>query len=486
VPTVRSLTNATALLLLLAGCGGPIPTPAGSGSAGSPSASPVLASSGGPANPAAGEWSTYMADAARSGVGPASPVAGSPHRTWTARVDGDVYAEPLVTGTTVIVATEQDSVYALDAKTGSVTWRTHLGEPVPLSQLGCGNIDPNGVTSTPVLDPSAGFVYAVAILTAPLRHELFALRLSDGGVAWHRVVDPPGSDPRFHQQRGSLNLSRGRVYFTYGGFTGDCGEYHGWVVSAATSGSGPIAAWQVPSNNLGAIWAPPGPVISAAGDVWVSTGNTELLQPDDTLYDGSNAIIRLDPGLTGPIEQWAPRNWAFLNRLDIDLASMAPALLPGGLVFVTGKEGQGYLLRQDHLNGIGGEVFKARVCTSGGPTGGAFGGSAVGSSLIYVPCKDALTALRISPQAPSFAVAWRTDLYANSPVLAYGLLWTVAADVGGYRGNWRGTLVALDPGSGAVKARLPLGPIPHFPSPAAAGGALYIAGQGAVYAIMAA
>jgi hypothetical protein len=65
-------------------------------------------------------------------------------------------------------------------------------------------------------------VYAVGMLSGPLRHELFALRLADGGVAWHRVVDPPGALPRVHQQRGSLNLANGRVYFSYGGFAGDC------------------------------------------------------------------------------------------------------------------------------------------------------------------------------------------------------------------------------------------------------------------------
>jgi outer membrane protein assembly factor BamB len=76
-------------------------------------------------------------------------------------VDGAVYAEPLVAGGKVIVATENDSLYAFDAATGRQAWRAHLGTPVSGGQLPCGNIDVSGITGTPVIDPTAGTVYAV-------------------------------------------------------------------------------------------------------------------------------------------------------------------------------------------------------------------------------------------------------------------------------------------------------------------------------------
>jgi len=433
------------------------------------------------ANPTPADWTTYMGDTMRSGVGPATPPATAPHRTWTAKVDGDVYAEPLVAGLSVIVATEQDTIYALNAATGAVRWRQHLGDPVPRRLLECGNIDPNGITSTPTIDAAAGIVYAVAMLNTPIRHELFALKISDGSTIWHRVVDPPGEDPGHQQQRGSLNLSYNRVYFSWGGFTGDCGNYHGWVIAAPTDGTGPLVTWQVPSNNRGAIWAPPGPVISANGEVWVTTGDTDV-QAQEGVYDGANAVVRLNANLS-PIDQWASKEWRYLNQYDIDQASMSPALLPGGLVFIAGKEGIGFLLRASHLGGIGGEAFNARACKSGGPALGAFGGAAVAAGLVFVPCKDGLAALRIDASKPSFSLAWETAPYANSAVIAYGLVWTVASDAGTYRGNWKGTLYGLDPANGAVRAQLPLGPIPHYPSPAAAGGSLYVAGLGVVYAV---
>jgi len=432
------------------------------------------------------DWTTFMGDPQRSGIGPQTPRAGTPHRTWTAPVDGDVYAEPLVAGPSVIVATERNTVYSLDAGSGAVRWQRHLGDPVPLSALECGNIALNGITSTPVVDADAGMVYVVAFFNNPLRHQLVALRVSDGGVVWQRPADAEGADPRIHQQRGALNLSRGRVYFTYGGFTGDCGRYLGRVVSAPTGGTGPLIVYTVEAGQEAGIWAAPGPVISTTGEVWVSTGNTEVFQNDPGQYDGANAVMRLDPTLTRH-DQWAPGNWANLNSQDIDLASVAPALLPDGLVFASGKFGFGYILRGDGLGGIGGELYSDQVCRSGGPLGGAFGGIAVLGRVLLVPCVDNLTAVTVDTRSarPSFTVAWRSVTGPGSAILAYGLVWTVASDTTNYRRDWTGSLVGVDPRTGAEQVRLPLGRIPHFAAPAAAGGNLFIAGIGQVYAVSA-
>jgi hypothetical protein len=357
---------------------------------------------------------------------------------------------------------------------------------VPLSQLQCGNIDPNGITSTPVIDTVSATVYVVAMLAAPVRHELFALRLADGSVAWHRVVDVAGADPAQHQQRGALNLAVGHVYFTYGGFEGDCDPYDGRVVAAPIDGIGPIESWTVPSEAEGAIWSPAGPVISPAGDVWVSTGNTAhgpAGLPDAGPYDGANSVMRLDGALTGAADQWAPANWAHLNRLDVDLGSMAPALLPGGLVLAAGKEGVGYLLRAGHLGGIAGEVFSHTICPGGGPEGGAFGGAVVAGATVFVPCRDGVTAVRVEGAKPSFSILWQAAPQANTPLLAYGWVWTVVADNLGLHAAWSGSLVGLDPATGAQRARLKLGGIPHFPSLGSAGGTLYAGGLGKVYAV---
>ena len=62
----------------------------------------------------------------------------------------------------VYVATENDTVYAIDASTGTVLFQQSLGTPVP-TPLGCNNNGPNvGITGTPVIDLSANVMYVIA------------------------------------------------------------------------------------------------------------------------------------------------------------------------------------------------------------------------------------------------------------------------------------------------------------------------------------
>src|SRR5260370_35337900 len=85
----------------------------------------------------------------------------------------------MVVGVRVIVAVEGDSLYALDAHTGKVQWHINVGSPVPLSALPCGDIDPLGITGTPVYDPATGLVFAVAEIQGP-PHILVGVEVATG------------------------------------------------------------------------------------------------------------------------------------------------------------------------------------------------------------------------------------------------------------------------------------------------------------------
>jgi len=207
-----------AVLALLAGCGGQSKAPQQPPLT-LPSTSPAPSASA----PAASDWTTYHRDNARTGylAGLADPARLT--RAWSTRLDGAVYAEPLVVGDRVLVATEADTLYSLDRRSGQVQWHTTVGKPVPLSALPCGNIDPLGITGTPVYDPATGLVFAVAEVTGPA-HVLVGVDVRSGQVRVRRSVDPPGVDPRPHQQRAALALSQGKVYVAFGGLLGDCGD----------------------------------------------------------------------------------------------------------------------------------------------------------------------------------------------------------------------------------------------------------------------
>jgi len=101
-----------------------------------------------PATPGA-EWPTYHRDNARSGYLPDMPDPQQLTVAWNTSLDGAVYAEPLVVGGHILVATENNSLYSLNADTGQVEWQTKMGNPATRSELPCGNIDPLGITGTP-------------------------------------------------------------------------------------------------------------------------------------------------------------------------------------------------------------------------------------------------------------------------------------------------------------------------------------------------
>lgn len=402
----------------------------------------------------AGDWTTYHRDNARGGYLPGLADPAGLERAWSARLDGAVYGEPLVVGDRVLVATEQNSLYALDLRSGRVQWRTSVGEPVPLSELPCGNIDPLGITGTPVYDPASGLVFAVAEVTGPA-HVLVGVDARSGQVRVRRSADPPGADPRPHQQRAALALSHGRVYVAYGGLLGDCGDYRGRVVATRTDGRGPLLAFQVPTSREGGIWAASGPAVDARGDLYVSVGNGAAT---GGAWDRSDSVLRLSPELRLQ-DGFAPRQWPRDNATDADLGSMGPALLPGGLVYADGKSGLGYLLRAANLGGVGGELVERSVCA-------AFGGAAVVGSTVYVPCTDGLRQVRAGPGA-RLELGWQAPAaVTGSPVVGGHTLYSL--DPAG------GTLYALDADRGTVRASAPVGETSRFATPTLAGGLVLV------------
>ncbi|HEX7495089.1 MAG TPA: PQQ-binding-like beta-propeller repeat protein, partial [Candidatus Limnocylindrales bacterium] len=243
---------------------------------------------GGPgaAAPAA-DWPVYHQNPGRTGEYPSFPAFAGPLAAgWSTALDGAVYAEPLVVNGTVFAATEGDSVYAVDPGSGAILWRRNLGTPVPLSTLPCGDINPLGITGTPAYDSVTGSIFAVAEVTGP-QHILFALDPATGTVRWSRVVDLAGDDPRTHQQRPALAVANGFVYIGFGGLAGDCGQYVGEEVGVPASGVGATISYRVPTSREGAIWSTGGPVIDAAGNLYVSVGNGA----STTTYDGSDSVL---------------------------------------------------------------------------------------------------------------------------------------------------------------------------------------------------
>ena len=420
------------------------------------------------AHPAAA-WPAFNAGAARTGVVAGLPAAGPLTQRWTAHLDGAVYGQPLVVGTMVIAATENDTVYALDSSTGRVVWHTHVGTPVPLSSLPCGNIDPLGITGTPVYDQGNGLVYAVAETTG-YHHVLFGFAVSDGTVKVERDIPAPDGHPRNDQQRPALTIAGGRVYVAFGGLAGDCEQYIGSVVGIPLSGGGKLVSWHTPTSREGAVWGTGGPVVGPGGDLWLSTGNGATTTPGQP-YDGSDSVVRLrltpDQRLVR-VDFFAPASWAQENATDADLGSTQPVLAAGGSTFIMGKSSTGYVLSTTSLGGIGHPRAAQRICH-------AYGAASVDGSTVYEPCMSGgMAAIAVNAAQRTIRVLWRGPSAANgSPVVGGGAVWVTHYNFSGSDSG--GTLYQLDPANGAVKNRLEISDgLPHFSSLSLAGGTAFL------------
>lgn len=401
-------------------------------------------------------------------------------KTFDAPIGGPVYAQPLHVNNgpggkpTLIVATEQNAVAALDATTGAQVWTKTLGYPVPLSQLPCGNIDPLGVTGTPVIDLNSRTIY-VAAMTTPdsgrtKQHLVFALSLDDGSTrpGWPLNVsgmkyDGFSFDSSVQNQRGALLLNSGILYVPYGGHWGDCGNYHGWVIAVPVSDPKNATAWATEARGGGAWGA--GGVATDGRSIFVATGNTFGART----WMGGEAIIRLRPGakFTGnSADYFAPSNWRELDDDDADLGGSGlvlfdvPGAAPSKLLVALGKNGVAYLLDRDELGGIGkGNGIQGEGLVSSKVSGGAIINAAAAyrtASSTYVvfetraggiDCPSRLlhpsqwlrsgdlVALRIDASAPpSITVAWcANSMGGGSPIVTTTdgrsdpIVWTVGA-----------------------------------------------------------
>lgn len=465
--SARTWTATAALAVLLGGCGtsgsshaGAIPATTEPRKSPPPSAAPSPSTT---APEAAASWTTYQDGNSHLGVSPTGQLRTPLHHDWTASLDGSaVYGQPLLYDGKVFVATEDDDVFALDASTGRTVWETRLGSPLldVVSQAGCGDVDPLGVTSTPVIDASTGTLYVLAELSnggrSPVHHELFGVDLQDGKITSAVDADPPvasAGDTVHLLQRAALALGNGRVYIGFGGQYGDCGHYHGWVVSVPVAG-GPETAFDVtPDGTGGAVWdGGSGPAIGPDGSVFVTTGNPNSSAP----APWAESVVKLPSALSQvPLAYFRDR----AATGDLDLSTGGPILLPDGDVFAVGKTDIGYLLRQADLSQVA--PISGRVCSSDPDGGGAWDPA---TDSVYVPCRaGGIQQVDLA----TMRTGWRSGS-ANSTVVRAGSgLWSLRYPTG--------TLEELDASDGAVLYKLDVGErVANFASPSVLDGLVVV------------
>lgn len=322
-------------------------------------------------------------DPSAPNLGPAAVTSSTFGQLFATQLDGQIYAQPLVVGDTVVVGTENNKIYGLNTATGAIKWTRDAGPPWPASATGCADLTPNlGNTSTGVYDASTNTYYLTTKVNdgPDVLHPNWYLHALDVATGAERagwpilIAGTPSNDPTrpFRgadvNQRPGLLLMDGSVYLAFGAQC-DYGLYVGWVVGVNTT-SRAIHIWSDqagPSGEGAGIWQAGGGIMSdGSGRMFVITGNGVVAadgvgtNPPATL---GHAVVRLGVGGDGTISTrdfFSPSNAASLNTNDQDLGSGAPVALPSqyfgtsatrNLMVAIGKDGRLFLLNRDHLGG---------------------------------------------------------------------------------------------------------------------------------------
>jgi hypothetical protein len=403
----KKMLSAAACIAVLAGCGGgsssgPATTTGTTGG----TTTGTTTSGGGtyptPSGPRT-DVTTYKNDLSRSGLNATESILTTANVNSSSfgllqnvAVDGKVDAQPLYlsqlsiaggTHNTVFVATEHDSVYALDANSGATLWHVSLlksGETTSGS-LGCNQVVPEiGVTSTPVIDRSAGAhgtIYLVAMsldASSAYHQRLHALDVTTGAELLGGPTEITASvataaggtnvfAPAQYEERAALLESNGSIYVS---FTSHCDSppYSGWIMSYSQNQLSQTSVLNVgPNSNSGpAIWmSGGGPAADAAGNVYLLTANgafeTTLNAagfPNQGDFGNSFLKISSSGGVLSVADYFALTNTVAESSADEDLGSGGALLLPDvkdasgtvqHLVVGAGKDGNLYLVNRDSM-----------------------------------------------------------------------------------------------------------------------------------------
>ncbi len=422
-------------------------------------------------------------------------------------LDEQVDAQPLfasaqhIAGGThdvVYVATENDTLYAIDANSGQVLLSQNYGIPVPASALpgGCNNNSNNlGINSTPAFDATTNTIYAITytyengVPTFRL-HAVDAGTLADkmpnvaiGGSAALRSGRPEAFVSANNRQRNGLLEANGNVY---AGFASWCdinaNVARGWVMGWNASTLAPLPLSELTNRRsrsadsffLSSIWMSGyGMAADATGNLFFVTGNSDYnAKSYSSTYNLSESVVKLSADLS-TVESFftpagGPNGWQNLDRNDVDFGSGGVLLLPDQpgtyphLAVAAGKGGPMYLLNRDTLGGLGGPkhalgAYNNNGCWCGpayfvGADGGPRVVESSGHSLDVWKVQTAPTTSLVydtgttltNGQDPGFF----TTISSNGTTPGTAVIWAVGRPVNTNPANV--TLYAFDPANAAA------------------------------------
>ncbi len=414
-------------------------------------------------------------------------------KLFSLTVDGQVYAQPLylpsvtINGAAhrvVFVATEHDSVYAIDAATGAQLWKASLLDSAhgaasgattdPESDTGCGDIsalnggNEYGITGTPVIDPSTGTLYVVSTTlegspSYPVQR-LHGLDITTGSekigpVTIQAAVSGSGTgssggvlkfDPKWENQRPGLLLLNGNVYI---GFASHCDDnpWHGWLLGYNTATLAQTTVFvATPNGDASGIWMAgagiAADVENSVGRLFIATGNGtyDAKSPYGTnTMDYGDDVIRLTQATSGALtvaDEFTPDNQASFDAADTDVGSGGVLLLPDQsganphILVQLGKSGSMYVVNRDNMGGY--STSTNSILQTLTVAGGLWGMPAYWNGNVYVwPAKGKLNQFSVTNGALSTSPIYtstqsQSAWYGSTPSISAsgttnGIVWSL-------------------------------------------------------------
>jgi outer membrane protein assembly factor BamB len=342
-------------------------------------------------------------------------------------VDGAVDAQPLylskltISGqarNVVFVATEHDSVYALDADSGATIWHASLlatGETTSDTH-GCFQVSPEiGVTATPVIDRSAGIIYVVAMSKAGTTYHqrLHALDVTSGAEQFSGPTEISATyptanggslsfDPYQYEERAALLLANGLIYTSWTSHC-DSAPYSGWIITFDAKSLARTSTLNVAPNSGEAgpaIWmAGGGPAADSAGNVFLLTANGVFETVLDhngfpNLQDYGNSFLKiaLNSGTLSVADYFTMSDEVAESNSDTDLGSGGVLLLPDlkdsagtvrHLAVGAGKDGRIYVVNRDSMGKFNSQADNIWQELQGALGGGVYSTPAYFNGTLY-------------------------------------------------------------------------------------------------------
>jgi hypothetical protein len=359
---------------------------------------------------------TYHNDAARTGQNLNETILSHANVNSTvfgelafSPVDGRVDAQPLYLSSVAIpgqgvhdvafVATENDSVYALDSTTGQKLWQVSVvgaGE-TPSDDRGCAQVTPAvGITSTPVIDRTRGpngAIYLVATSKDASGHyfqRIHALDITTGAELFGGPktiqASVPGTgdntdgldvifNPAQYKERAGLLSVNGVVYTAWASHC-DVTPYTGWIMGFSETTLAITTVLNItPNGSGGGIWmSGAGPAADSSGNVYLAAGNGTF---DASLNAGGfpsqgdygNALLRLSTTSGLSVADYF-KSATSGNSNTVDLSSGGTLLLPDlsdgtghvwHLALAAGKDTNLYVVDRDAMgkfNSVGNSIHQ--------------------------------------------------------------------------------------------------------------------------------